>query len=238
MTTSVYANLGRAAAGVAQRIGHDIRRGRTASGQFLPPVRELAGVYSVGSKTIWRALKALEAEGLIAAEPRQGYRVLPPDGDAVRGCPLAYVAGGSPEEWIGSTDRLLNALREAGERRGWSLLAVGCGGKGRSEVLDQLRAARAFGIALDTHEPGMMRAIRDSGVPAVMLNSWIAGSGLDSVMQDGQLGGLLAAEHLIERGCGRIAYFGRCDAGVHSMDRFSGACALSLIHISEPTRPY
>ncbi len=225
MTSPAYVGLGRAAATVAERICQEIEEGRATSGQFLPPVRELAGIHSVGSKTIWRALKALEAEGLIAAEPRQGYRVLPGAGVPLRGCPLAYVAGGRPEDWIGSTDRLLGSLREAAERRGWSLLAVGCAERDADEVLEQLRAARTFGVALDTQDPEVMKAVRDSRVPAVMLNAWIPDSGLDSVMQDGQLGGMLAARYLIEQGCRRIAYFGRCNPEAHSADRFSGAAA-------------
>jgi DNA-binding LacI/PurR family transcriptional regulator len=225
VTTAEEARLGRGAAAIADAIRAEIESGRALPGQFLPPVRELALTHAAGSKTIWRALKALEAEGLVAAEPRQGYRVLAGAGDPDRGCPLAYVAGGDPDEWGGSTDRLLNALRDAGERRGWPLLAIGSLGRAPAQILEQLSAARAFGVALDSSMVDLGERIADSGIPTVMVNSWIRDSGLDSVMQDGQLGGMLAAEYLIERDCKRIAYFGRCNPDAHSVDRFSGAAA-------------
>ncbi len=225
MTTAVRGGLGRAAAGVAERILKDIQRGPARSGQFLPPVRALAAKHSVGSKTIWRALKALEAEGIIAAEPRQGYRVLRPAPRSTAVGPIAYVASGRPEEWIGSTDRLLNALRDRAQTDGRSLLAVGSDGRSPTEIVEELRGAGASGIVLDTYDPTLVSLLRSSGIPAVMVNSWLPEAEIDSVMQDGQLGGILAARHLLEMGCQRIAYFGRCEDSAHSLDRFSGAAA-------------
>ncbi|MHC4914824.1 MAG: GntR family transcriptional regulator [Planctomycetota bacterium] len=225
MTTAALNGLGRAAAGVADRILKDIRRGRAARGQFLPPVRLLAEKHSVGSKTIWRALKALEAEGVIAAEPRQGYRVIAGTAVAAGTGPVAYVAGGDPDEWIGSTDRLLNALRDGAQAGGSSLLAVGSDDRSTGAIVKELRAAGASGIVLDTYDAKLVSALRSSGLPTVMVNSWVPEAEIDSVMQDGQLGGILAARHLVARGCGRIAYFGRCEDSAHSLDRFSGAAA-------------
>jgi hypothetical protein len=225
MTTRDLNGLGRAATGVADLILKDIRAGRAPRGQYLPPVRTLAEKHAVGSKTIWRALKALEAEGVISAEPRQGYRVIAGTAPVAGHGPVAYVAGGEPDEWIGSTDRLLNALRDRVQAGGSSLLAVGSDGRTPAAVVEELRAAGSSGVVLDTYDPELVSKLRGSELPVVMVNSWVPGGGIDSVMQDGQLGGILAARHLIAAGCTRIAYFGRCEDNPHSLDRYGGAAA-------------
>jgi len=78
-----------------------IESGRFAGGEFLPPVRELSTRYGVARKTVNRALKVLESDGLVAAEPRQGYRVLARAGDPDQGCPIAFITKRepSPAKW-------------------------------------------------------------------------------------------------------------------------------------------
>jgi DNA-binding LacI/PurR family transcriptional regulator len=223
-------SLGRAAIGIAEAIRKDIREGRCPPGKFIPSVRELATAHSVDRETVRRALKGLEAEGLIASEPRQGYRVLPRANDPNRGCPLACViqaTEGSQRRagFGGSSSMLLNALREASEHKGWPLLSVASGGKTVSEVLEQVRSSRAFGLALDIDDPKLITALKDTGLPAVLVNSWIEEAGLDSVMQDGQAAGLLAARYLVAQGCKRIAWVGHDQMSSHVMDRLSGAVA-------------
>ncbi|MHC4916310.1 MAG: GntR family transcriptional regulator, partial [Planctomycetota bacterium] len=218
--------LGRAAADVADAIREDIAAGRAAAGHFIPSVRAIAEAQSVDRETVRRALKALEAEGLIAAEPRQGYRVLPRANDPNRGCPLAFVAGGADKiRTFGSMGGLMQSLGEIAEQRGWPLLAIGTGGLGPQEILAQVRAARSFGIALDVEHPPLVAAVRESRIPAVMVNAFDMEAGLDSVMQDGFLGGMLAVQHLIAQGCRRIAWFGNVKKGEHRADRYGGAAA-------------
>jgi len=218
--------LGRTAAGLAEVISGDIASGLIPGGRFLPSERELAHKHAADRKTVRRALKSLESRGFLETVPRRGYRVLHGAADPDRGCPVAFVAGGGQRvRTDGSMGRLMQALGDAADRRGWSLLSTGTGGQGPQEVLAQLRAARAFGVALDVEDPPLVAAIRESGIPTVMVNAWDLDSGLDSVMQDGQLGGLLAVRHLVERGCRRIAWFGNYKRNEHTTDRFSGAAA-------------
>jgi DNA-binding LacI/PurR family transcriptional regulator len=218
--------LGRAAADIADVIRDDISSGRAAAGHFIPSVRAIAESQSVDRETVRRALKALEAEGLIAAEPRQGYRVLPGANDPDKGCPLAFVAGGAEKvRSFGSMGGLMQSLSEISERRGWPLLAIGTGGRAPQEIVAQVRAARSFGIALDVESPQLVVAVRQSRIPAVMVNAFDMGSGLDSVMQDGFLGGMLAVQHLLAQGCRRVAWFGNNKKGEHRADRYGGACA-------------
>ncbi|MHC4916314.1 MAG: substrate-binding domain-containing protein, partial [Planctomycetota bacterium] len=239
MTSPISANLGPAASTAAGIVRRHIEDGGTPVGEFLPPVRELARTHSIDMKTMWRALKGLESEGLVSAVPRRGYRVLARANDPKAGCPLAYLGHadqeGSRREGRTFHARLNLALEEAAGRRGWPFLALSMTGLGPGEIARQLKAQRAFGIALDSSRPEMVAAIERAGIPVVVLDSWVRGSAVDSVMQDGQLGGMLAAEHLIARGCRRIAWFGREEAGAHGPDRISGALAtLTAAGVSIP----
>jgi DNA-binding LacI/PurR family transcriptional regulator len=218
--------LGRTAAVIAEAIRKDISAGRFQAGQFLSPLRELAQTHEADGETVRRALKAIERDGLIAAIPRQGYRVLARAFDPDLGCPLALIAGGRRQvRPLGSMGGLMAAMGEAAESRGWSLLAAGIGGRNPEEILAGVRAARAFAIALDVEDPELVAAVRRSGIPAVMVNSFDTSAQLDSVVQDGFLGGVLAVQHLLGLGCERLGWFGNDKKNEHTRARFGGAAA-------------
>lgn len=174
-----------------------------------------------------RALKSLEADGTIATVPRRGYRVLPRDGRLSSGAPAAYVCE-LPEGIDNLTGRYraqLGEFQRAADRRGRALLAVSARGKSREEVLRQLAEARAVGAVLDTANLELIQAVLRSGTPAVLVDAWREDVELDSVMQDGHQGGLLAVGHLASRGHTRIAWFGPPIDEAHSQDRFGGFAA-------------
>jgi DNA-binding LacI/PurR family transcriptional regulator len=181
----------------------------------------------VDPATVRRALKSLEADGLIAAEPRRGYRVLAKANDPAAGCPLAYVVGASldPEAFGKVHNYLLGELREESSRRGWSLLVVSTAELTTGEVLDRLRSMRAFGAAVECLGPEGVEALRGSGIPAVALNSSDREARLDSVVQDDHYGGVLAARRLLQEGCARIAWFGKTQDDQHSLERLGGVTA-------------
>jgi len=222
-------NAGRASARVAGQLRSEIVRKKLEAGQFLANERELARKLDVSRETLRRALKALEREGFIVTVPRRGYRVLARANDPDKGAPIAYVlasAGGGAGQWTDRMDVILGAFQKAAARRGWPLLVVGGPDRAPGEVRVQLKATRACGLVLDTADRGLLELARDAGIPAVIVNDWSAESQCDSVMQDGQHGGLLAAEHLAGRGRRRIAYLGAPVASsAHSFDRFSGVAA-------------
>jgi DNA-binding LacI/PurR family transcriptional regulator len=119
--------------------------------------------------------------------------------------------------------RLLECVRDAGEQRGWSLLAAGAAGRSPGEVLQQLESARAFGVILDGVDAGIIAAVRKAGIPAVIINDWSESPALDAVVQDGQMGSILAARYLMAAGCQRIAWFGFLTGSPLGQDRLSGA---------------
>ena len=107
-TTGKTARRGSTGARLREDLCALIESGRFAGGEFLPTVRELSARYGVARKTVNRALKVLECDGLVAAEPRQGYRVLARAGDPDQGCPIALVTQRvpDPKQW----HRFLRAL--------------------------------------------------------------------------------------------------------------------------------
>ncbi len=198
-----------------------------ANGQFLPPVRELSEEYGISPETVRRGLKVLESEGLVVAEPRQGFRVTAMADDVLVRCPVAYVTGYSsdlgdaqPANWAVS-----RALSEAAARRGWTTLGVHLGGRDLKTVARQLNAAQAWGAVLDTLDTDLLQVVRRAGLPVVMVNSWIEEAEVDVVLQDNYRGGFLAAKHLAQSGAERIAWMGPVAQFCHSRERFAGAVA-------------
>ena len=213
---------------VVGRIRAAISAGRYGTGQFLPPVRELSSRHRVSPETVRRGLKVLEGEGLLIAEPRQGFRVATRPAENVGRCPIAYVTDhrsdlldAQPANWA-----LLGAFQRATADLGSAVLGAHAGSsQGHEAVLDQLKAGRAWGVALDTMDRSLLEVLRTSGLPAVMVNSWWEDAEVDVVVQDNYRGGFLAARHLLEAGCRRIAWFGALGRYYHSRERYAGAAA-------------
>jgi DNA-binding LacI/PurR family transcriptional regulator len=217
--------VGRVSGQLARQLRDHVHSGKVMSGDYLPTVRELCAEHGMSIETVQRAVHALEAEGLVAAEPGRGFRVLARANDPLRGCPLAYLsevsAGG--EAMTEFRSRLLGHLRDAAGARGWSLLAVQVGSQSPASVAEQLKKQRAFAAAVDSDSAELLSALRDAGIPVLMLDAWVDGADHDAILQDGQGGGVLAVRHLVELGCRRLAWFGSVDGNAHTLDRLGGA---------------
>lgn len=239
MTKNMYSTeiadlqaTGRASSQIYSVLRNQVLEGALRVGNFLPAERRLSEEFNVAHTTIRRALAKLQAEGLIRAEPRKGYRVLGKANDPLRGCPLAYIrsARGIPAEWDEFHARLMAALQHSADRQGWPLVVMGEGAVNAAKVRARLSSSHAWGAILDSNDPDTLAAVRDASIPAVMIDSWIEGSGFDSVLQDGHMGGILACRALAEAGCRRISWLGPTDRNVHVLDRFGGYCAGLLNH--------
>jgi DNA-binding LacI/PurR family transcriptional regulator len=187
----------------------------------------MAKTHRVAAKTIWRVLKALEVEGLVVSKPRRGFRVLAKANDPERGHPIAYV-GERPEaagRWDAFQRPLVGCLQDAASHRGWSLLAIKPGDFTAGQLVDRLSCVRTFGAIVDSPRPETLKAIRDAGIPCLMVDAWVPDAGVDAVLQDGHMGGILAANYLLERGFKKIAWFGVSGNDYHALDRMGGALA-------------
>ena len=239
--TRIATRTGRNSAGLLALLRTRILSGKVAPGEFLPTVRQLSEEHGVSRGTAWRALKGLVVEGLVAAQPRHGYRVLARAGDPALGTPVAYVL--SQENIVGGWDfyyrQLTAALEGAAAVRGWSLMRMLTSVGAESELFEQLTATRACGLVLDSVNNILLDRARRTGLPAVMVDAWRPGADFDAVIQDDFGGGQLAVWHLLKAGCRRIAWFGSIGAGHHGRARYGGATAalaaekMSFSHVVE-----
>jgi DNA-binding LacI/PurR family transcriptional regulator len=221
------AKNGRPAQGLAAELREEIAAGRIAPGAYLPGERQLASAHGVAPMTARRALKSLEAEGLVAAEPRKGYRVLARANDPDRGAPLAYVLSPhpGPELWDDLHKEFVSAFQQAGALRGWTLLSVGTENRTHGQIVEDLRAARVCGAILDTPSRELMAEVQAAGMPMLVVDDWREDLEIDAVVQDGFRGGLLAGAWLAERGHQRVGWLGPVGVSRQGLERYGGASA-------------
>ncbi len=217
-----------AAASLADILRADIRAGEILPGRYLPSERELSRERGIAKMTVRRALKLLEQEGLVSAEPRQGYRVLEPAPAPGKGVPVAFVVAPHEADRFASLNShrlMLSEFQRGAARRGWALLAVGSEKFNYDDVMEQLESGRIRGALLGSCDGLMLKRAAKAGVPALTVEFWQEGSGVDSVVQDGFGGGLLAASHLLSRGHQRFGWLGLDvrDGNNLVVDRYSGA---------------
>lgn len=222
---------------VFNALRRDIAMGAVADGDYLPSEVEIAKRHGVAPMTARRALKMVEAKGLIRAEPRRGYRVLARGNDPTKGHPLAFLvthqAAGS--EWYGFNSVLLEGLRKAASNRGWPLLGVGAKELPVSAAIEQCRVARAWGAVIDAPDAELVEAAAKIGLSVVLMDDWHEDAHVDTVLQDDFRGGFLAGRYLARRGHKRIAWFGADPNSIHHMQRMAGAQAALRRAGVEPT---
>jgi len=212
---------------LASHLRTEITQGRIGAGEYLPTERQLAEGHGIARMTVRRALKNLENENLIKAEPRHGYRVMAGATDPDRGFPISYILEAEKEagQWDAFHQLLLGSFQAAAGDRGWSLLGVNAGKRSAAEILEQLRAARVCGVTLDSTNHELIKLVAASGMPAVIVDAWTEESPFDMILQDNYRGAYLAAQHLLKKGHRRIAFVGSIGKTGHSRERYAGAVA-------------
>jgi len=212
---------------LASQLRTAVMAGEIPVGESLSSSKELAARYGVCPETARRAAKLLEREGLVAAQARQGFRVLARANDPSHGLPIAFVVsdGESADVWDELDQNLFAGLQKAAGDRGWPMLAVGAGLRSAREVMNQLRDCRACGVVLDTTNAELLAEVGRVRLPIVMMDAWDPEMRLDAVVQDSFQGALLATRHLIARGHKSIGWLGKISESVQSQERFGGVAA-------------
>lgn len=79
-----------------------------------------------------------------------------------------------------------------------------------SAYLDLFGEQRVSGVLVTptTDDPARLHRLRDQGIPVVLVDRELPGSGLSSVIVNDTLGGDLAATHLFDHGRRRLAFIG------------------------------
>jgi LacI family transcriptional regulator len=199
--------------------------GRMTAGELVPSLRELSRQHGISDKTAQRALRRLESEGLIAAEPRTGYRVLARIHSVESGCPLAVILSSGKPKWDLLQQQIVDRLQAVASRQGIPLLTVGTENASAEDVVRQLLAARAWGTLLNVPDNELRDRLAKAGMPVVKLESPAEDGGIDAVVQDGYGGAMQAAAHLASRGHERIGWVGYelVNANPQITERYAGA---------------
>lgn len=215
----------RTAAQVNAWLRAQIHSGLWSPGDYLPPIREISRTQGAASVTVFKVLRQLESDGIVEAQPRKGYRLRRRIESAATTRPIALLVETElpPDQW--RQNAFLNELQHACGRTDRPLLTMNSGGKSPGELVDQLVAMRVTGLIFTAYSPSLIRAIKASGIPAVMAGAWHPEAGIDAVVQDDFQGGYLAAESLLQKGCQNLVWFGPLGKTQHSLQRFGGACA-------------
>jgi DNA-binding LacI/PurR family transcriptional regulator len=212
---------------VAEQLRKAIVSGQVRTGSNLPSTKNIGSQYGVSAETARRAAKQLESEGLLVCQPRHVFRVQARANDPDRGLPIAFVVAAAEEPglWDEFTQVLFACLQKAALERGWSMLAVGVGGRTGRQVMEQLADCRACGMVLDAGNPALLAEVNRVRLPAVMMDAWDPEMSLDGVVQDSFQGAMVATRYLIGRGHRRIAWLGRISESVQAQERFGGVSA-------------
>ncbi len=136
---------------------------------------------------------------------------------------------GSLDFWISDMTyeyylRVIRGAVSAAWDFGISLVLYSGGPQRCEETLDRIAGSENLkGVIIlgDWFNQGVLRKISAWGIPAAAVGCSVSDR-ISSVSQDHRLGGYLAAEHLIKRGHGRIAYIGQADDPVSDSGRFAG----------------
>lgn len=203
----------------------ELAAGVFSVGQFLPGARELANDHQVSFGTARRALKILEAEGLVVAEPRHGFQVVRIP-DKKKMAIIAYVLSqGTSGKFNYLSTLIMAVFQRIASQHGLSLLGIGADSSNTADIVRTIRQAGAAGVVLDAENPELIDAVEKLGLPTVNAEVWSAARRFDAVGQDNFGGALLAAEYMVSRGHQRIAWIGRLPGSIEADERWAGAVA-------------
>lgn len=216
-------NTVRDSARLTSTLTDSIRNGKIEVGSFLPTVRELSEAHGVAHNTAWRVLKTLVRQGLVEAQPRKGFRVVGDVKPVVK--PIAYVL--SRENVFGGWDllyrNLLHSFEQLATRKQSYVVKLIMSAGEEHIILDHLKKSSLSGLVVDVPNTKLLQWADQGSLPTVIVDDWSAGLRYDTVVQDNFSGGQLAAQHLLSKGCRRIAWFGKKLDHYHAHLRYCGS---------------
>ncbi|MCD4831988.1 MAG: GntR family transcriptional regulator [Anaerohalosphaeraceae bacterium] len=184
-----------------------------ASGDFLPPVRELASKFGTTTVTVSRATRELAYEGKLLRLPRKGVIVSPHFDNRVNEKSWALVFPGNGYSY----PQFAKAIRNEAEKKGISadiIFSFGEPEKERKSVIEAIKNGVSAVLLMPVYPSSKNMIIQnlnylaDLPVPVVVMDYWEPEkpiSGVDFVMSDNFSGGYQATLHLIRHGYKKIS---------------------------------
>jgi len=195
-------------------------RNGLASGDAIPSERELAQTYEVSRVTVRRALSDLVDEGFLRTEDRRGTFVndlskgttwLPNSERRLVGVLLCRTANFFSE-------RLLRGIDDISHELGYNVV-FGSTDENSTRATQQIERMADEGVAGFIIVPlaadhyreindKLFKQIRSKRLPFVLLDCYVPGSGVDTVVSDNFDGAYRATQHLVEQGHRHISFIG------------------------------
>lgn len=131
---------------------------------------------------------------------------------------------------------ILQGIEACAAANGFFVLVANAGGPLVQSVLERMRSQRVDGVLLATAARGdpVVDFLVESGLQAVMVNRADESGRLSSVVSDDQLAMRLAVDHLVARGCKRIAHLAGPQSLPTGAGRLHGFEAALLAHRRKP----
>ncbi len=211
---------------VKEHIHTQIRRGRYKPGDKIPSERELSKEFDVNRATASRALKELEADGLVERKQGFGTFVSERSGQLASAFlthniglviyDLAYLS-------MPYMSQVLKGINQVLHIYGYNLILYGMTGTEESKILpleEIVKRPQVDGLLIDAG-PNTIKFLCDEGFPFVQFGSntsQLLGYDYSSVLIDSDSVIRKAVEHLYNRGRRRIAFF-RGTVGLSPVER-------------------
>ncbi len=206
------------------QLGEAIKKGihqqGLSEGDLIPSERALSQSYGVSRLTVRRALADLITEGILRREGRRGTVVnsVPSPESLENGSGRRLIAVLMPDMSDFFAVRFVSGMDDETQEQGYSIVVSGVDeDPGRAaRQIDRLIAEQVAGfimvpVACEDYTQvnlDLIRRISDNGLPTVLLDRYVGGSGLDTIVSDNFDGSYECTQHLVRAGHKRIAYLG------------------------------
>lgn len=212
------------------------------SGLRLPSIRSLMKFHKVSQNTVEKALYELEKDGLIESKSSLGInakKALPASGRTAPEPPRTQgIVGIEVLDMVNFAPRIVGGAKEALSEPGFTPLVFSPESdiertRFFTELLLQNGAKGFIGMPHPSASKGY-RSLRESRIPMVFVASEPEGVEADCVINDDELGGYLAARHLLERGHRKLLHIGAdSPTGRRRFDGFKRALAEAGVKCKE-----